>query len=318
MRLYALTALAFSLSSLCTAPVRAEGDGRLVKPAAVQESEATQHLVQARALIESGHHLAGIAEQTRAIEINPLDATAHRERAKAWHLKQRFELAIADYNRALQLSPRDPDSYFGRAVTLHAAGNPAAAIEDYSRAALLRPDWSDPYRMRGHALIAQGQYVRAIAEFKRGLERDPKDIANLIGLGYARLYMGELPVAADNFIRALRLSDDVRAMLFLYIVRARQGMDGRTELTRYADRVRKKTWPYPVLRLYLGTAEPNEVLSQARDELQQCEAHFYVGQWLASKGQRAEALASMTQALKRCPKTNIEYEAAAAATRGGI
>ncbi|RTL72030.1 MAG: tetratricopeptide repeat protein [Hyphomicrobiales bacterium] len=318
MRLYALTALAFSLSSLCAAPVRAEGDGRFVQPASVQESEAAQHLVQARALIASGHHLEGIAEQTRAIEINPLDAIAHRERAKAWHMKQRFELAIADYNRALQLAPRDPDSFFGRAISLHASGNPAAAIEDYSRAAMLRPDWSDPYRMRGHALIAQGQYVRAIAEFKRGLDQDPKDIANLIGLGYARLYMGELPVAADNFIRALRLSDDVRAMLFLYIVRARQGVDGKVELTRYADRVRRKTWPYPVLSLYLGTAEPDAVLAQARTEVEQCEAHYYMGQWLAAKGQRAEALASMTQALKRCPKTNIEYEAAAAAARGGI
>lgn len=317
MRRLALTALALACLNASPAWSGAAEDGATT--AASARIEAREHLAAARILIDAGRTLEGIAEQTRAIEIDPQDATAFRERAQAWHEQKRYELAVADYSRALQLSPRDASSYFGRGLSFHAQGDVARALENYARAGALRPGWSEPHRMRGHALIAQGLYPQATIGFKRGLEEDPKDVANLIGLGYARLYMGELPVAADNFVRALRLSDDMRAMLFLYIVRARQGVDGRNELDRHARRLGRKAWPYPVVELYLGSREPGDVLAEARSEQQQCEAHFYVGQWQFLHGRRPDALASMTQAVKRCAKTHIEYEAAAATLgRGGF
>ncbi|MDX2204326.1 MAG: tetratricopeptide repeat protein [Hyphomicrobiaceae bacterium] len=309
MRRTALIVLLLSLMRIT--PAVAEGQG--IVAARAVKGEAIAHLEAARELIDSGQTLAGIAEQTRAIELNPFDAAAFRQRAEAWHLHKRYELAVADYTRALQLSPRDAQSHFGRGLSLHALGDATRALENYAKAAALRPGWSEPYRMRGHALMAQGRYPQAAVDFRRGLDEDPKDVANLVGLGYARLYMGELPVAADNFVRALRLSNDMRAMLFLYIVRARQGIDGRAELERHANRVPRKAWPNPVLQLYLGAREPQSVLAEARGEQQECEAHFYVGQWQLLKGQRPDALASMTQALKRCIKTQIEYEAAVAA-----
>ncbi len=275
-------------------------------------------ILSARALVEDGQIIAAIAQQTLAIELDPLDAFAFRERALTWHRQKRYELAVADFTRALELAPRDPLSYFGRAQSLHAAGEIDAALKDYARASGLRPRWSDPIRMRGHALLARADYKAAAAEFRRGLDADSRDMANLAGLGYARFYMGDLALAADNFTRSLRLSNNIRAMLFLYLVRAQQGTDGKAELARYA-RYAGPAWPSPVLHLFLGRTTPEQLNAAARDEVQVCEAQFYIGQWMMTQGRRAEGLALLKQAVNRCPKTQVEYEAAlATVSRAGM
>lgn len=245
-----------------------------------------------------------------------LQAAANlRERGDAWRQTGEFEQAIADYTRALDASSRDPDSYYGRGWSYHGAGNIGKAIDDYTEAAKLRPRWSDVYKMRAHARFAQGQLDLAIADLRRAIEYDPKDVYYLTALGVLRLYLGESEVARGNLARALQFKDDPESMLLLYIARGQGGERATGELETNASRLRSRAWPYPLVEFYLGKRSMSDALAAARTDEERCEAHYYIGQLLMLRGSRAEALAAFKQAALVCPKTNLEYGAAAAELR---
>lgn len=281
----------------------------------MESFEASRHIQQARLLIEGGEHTKALAEQTRAIALEPTRALPYRERGRTWLLKRQYDLAIADYTRALELSPRDADSYLGRARCFHASGNFARAVEDYTKALAINPRLSEAFKMRGHARLAEGRYDLGLADFKRAIDLDPRETYYLTALGITRYFMGDLTVSANNLTRSLTFKDDMRGMLFLYLARTKNGVEAGKELEKHAGYLRQRTWPYPIVELYLGRSSPEAVLALATDESRLCEANFYVGEWLALQGQRADGIASLKHAARTCPKLQVEYEAATAELR---
>ncbi len=284
-------------------------------PTSPEPFSVSQHIQQARLLIEGGEHTKALAEQTRAIALEPSRAMPYRERGRTWLMKRQYELAIADYTRALELAPRDAESYLGRAQCFHASGNIERAVEDYTTALTINPRLAEALKMRGHARLAEGRYDLGLADFKRASNLDPRETYYLTALGVARYFMGDLTVSANNLVRSLSFKDDMRGMLFLYLVRAKSGAEAGKELEKNAGYLRQRTWPYPVIEVYLGRRSPDAVLALATDEAKQCEANFYIGEWLALQGQRSDGVASLKHAARTCPKLLVEYEAATAELR---
>lgn len=237
---------------------------------------------------------------------------ASRERGDDWRRKGDFEQAIAEYTRALEISARDPESFFGRGRSYHEAGNIGKAIDDYNEAARLQPRWSDVYKLRAHARFAQGSLDLAMADLRRAIEYDPKDVDYLTALGLLRLYTGDNDVARSNLSRALQFKEDPEAMLLLYIARTQNGEEATKELEAGASRLRSKAWPFPLVELYLGKRSVSDVLAAARTDSERCEAQYYSGQLLLLGRSKAAALAAFKQAALVCPKTYLEYGAAAA------
>ncbi len=80
-----------------------------------------------------------IAEQTRAIERNPLDADAFFHRGQNRSLSGDLQGAIADYSRVIRLDPDNGEAYVKRARCRSALGDDAAAQEDLNHAIRHQP-----------------------------------------------------------------------------------------------------------------------------------------------------------------------------------
>ena len=80
-----------------------------------------------------------IAEQTRAIEQNPLDAEAFFRRGQNRSLSGDLQGAIADYSRVIRLDPDNGEAYVKRARCRSALGDDAAAQEDLNHAIRRQP-----------------------------------------------------------------------------------------------------------------------------------------------------------------------------------
>ena len=132
-------------------------------------------------------------------------------------------------------------------------------------------------------------------------------------LGFAKFDAGDFQGAASSLARSLELKDDGYAMLFRYLARARAGETGAAaELEANAGRLKTKDWPYAAIELYLGRRSPELTLGAASKPEQQCEAHFYTGEWLILQKKPAEAETALRKAVETCPKTFVEYAAAQA------
>jgi len=72
--------------------------------------------------------------------------------------------------------------------------------------------------------------------------------------------------------------------------------------------VLKKSWPYPVVELFLDQKLPDEARRAAGENADyKCEANFYIGEWLLLKQRQDEALSEFAEASKNCRKEFIEY-----------
>lgn len=270
--------------------------------------DAAAHMQRARAHLAAGDHTQAIAEQSSAITLAPT-AAAFKERAQAWALKRQCELAVADFTRAIELAPRDPDTYFRRAECLRAIGQTDKAVEDLTLVLRFDKKNADAFKLRAHVRLAQGRVSDALTDLRWAIDVEPRDVRLLQMLGFARFANGDFEIAADNLKRSLRLRDDMKVMLLLYLARGRGGSDGRAELEKNAGFLRTRAWPFPILALYLGHGTAKGVLAQASTDEQLCEANFYVGNWLRLQGPRADGFGMLKTAQQTCPKASIEYEA---------
>lgn len=80
-----------------------------------------------------------IAEQTRAIERNPLDAEAFFNRGQSRALAGDLQGAIEDYSWTIRLDPNNREAYVKRARCRSALGDEAAAQEDLNHAIRHQP-----------------------------------------------------------------------------------------------------------------------------------------------------------------------------------
>ena len=106
---------------------------------------------------------------------------------------------------------------------------------------------------------------------------------------------------------------DLYSILWLYLTRARASDKTRTDFTISVATADLKPWPGKVVELYLGIAEPEAVLSAAKDlysgkeKNQVCEAYFFLAEHALIAGDRAEAIRLFQQALDTAAMQSVGY-----------
>ena len=72
-------------------------------------------------------------------------------------------------------------------------------------------------------------------------------------------------------------------------------------------------WPGPLAQLYVGRGTLDQALAAAASPAaemamkQQCEAAFFVGEYILLKGNSTDAVPRLEQARDKCPKIFSEY-----------
>jgi tetratricopeptide (TPR) repeat protein len=252
------------------------------------------------------------ADYASASASDPGYADTYFNRGNAYDDIKDFDRAAAEYTKAIAINPMQADFYSDRGLAYAANGHYDAAIVDFDKALALDPNDPQAYDSRGGAHIGLGRYDKAIADFNKAIELYPTHPTPYEHRGYARFYNGEFIDAASDLSRALEHNVSAYPMLFRFLARSRNGESASAELQANAGRLKTREWPYPVIQLYLGVQQPGATLKSARNDIERCQAEFYIGEWNLLGKNLTAAAAALHSAAASCPKTRLEYDAATA------
>ena len=202
------------------------------------------------------------------------------------------------------------DAFVGRA-TLDSAG---AA---FNHAHALRPKNADPDIGRAGAHFAQGRFDPALGDYSAALRIERTDVSAYLGRAQVYYYLKRYPASVADLKLAAQDSPASRhAALWLYLAEWRAGAKPSAALAANPVRWAPNEWPGPLMALYLGTGTPAEVLEAASSadpviqRAQECEALFYGGQYLLTRGKSAEGRDLLRRSLGACPPSRALHSAA--------
>jgi len=152
-----------------------------------------------------GDHDAEIADETKAIELNPQNADAYSDRGAAYGNKGDYDSEIADQSKAIELNPQDAIAYYDRGLAYGEKGDHDAEIADESKAIELNPQDADAYVNRGLAYDGKGDSDHAIADYNKAIELDPKNIDAYVNRGYVHGNKGDYDSEIADETKAIEL-----------------------------------------------------------------------------------------------------------------
>lgn len=157
-----------------------------------------------------GQYDQAIADDTRAIGLDPGDSDAVSARGLDHFSQGRFDLALADFNQALRLDPDNAQALNGRAYVERHSNDDEGAIRDEGRAIELEPNWAGPWLGRGLAYLDKGWFDMALADFRDALRINHSLTDALDGVGLAQLRKGDKPNAVTAYLAASTIDLDRR------------------------------------------------------------------------------------------------------------
>jgi len=208
-------------------------------------------------------------------------AVAYIRRGIAHNNKGEFDRAIADYTDAIQTDSNSFQAYYNRANVYWSQGENDKAIQDFSTSLQFNPRSAAAHRGRGLAYYYSGHTDEAFNEIGQAHVLDPADV-------YTDLWL------------------DITA----------QAVHANSHLSQITAQFNKKSWPGPVIQLFLGETTPAAVLTTADNANaaiktgQVCEANFYSGEWSLRIFAKEEAARQFKLAADGCPKDFLEWAAA--------
>ena len=175
----------------------AKAKAAALKALQLNDKLAEAHTALALLLCFADLDMAGsVAEFQRAIALNPNYATAHQ-----WFGVQplsalgRFDEAIAEEKRAIELDPRSPNNNADFGWILMQAGRYDEAILQLRKTLEIDPTFYPAHYNLGVALQLKGDFSGAIAEYTRGQELSD-DLEFLVMLATAEAQSGDKSAAA--------------------------------------------------------------------------------------------------------------------------
>jgi lipoprotein NlpI len=266
-----------------------------------------------------GAYDLAIRDYDQTLALNPEDSDVFNNRGNAYLRKGEWDLAIRDYDRTVSLNPDHARAFNNRGNAYQYKGQYDRAIQDYDEAIRLDPNSALPFNNRGRAYHAQGAYRRAIQDYDRAIDLQPDYGLAYYNRGLARFDWGLFVAAIPDFARAAQWEPaNPYRLIGLYLAQARGGEADRENLASRSAKLDLAQWPGPVIALFLGKLAPEAVTEAARDpepgrqRERQCEAYFYLGEYLLVQGQRSKAVGLFRAAVQTGASTLFEYVSAQA------
>lgn len=263
-----------------------------------------------------GDRTEQLAAYDEVLEKNPNDAATLVRRGVLRASGKDTQGALADLTAAIRLEPRN-------AVALEARASVRAALRDFdgaladSQAAIDNGmHHAGIYLMRGLFRIAQGNWERAADEFGEALKLDPSHVGALDSRARANFYTGRYEAAERDFSQLLLARKEPFDSIWIYLSRARRGVDGRAPLEQALAKLKESEWPAPIMLFQLGGLDRAGLMAAAAngDEKAQkgqlCEARFYLAQSLLLGSDKSEVRPLLEKARDECPRDYAEYHAA--------
>jgi len=231
------------------------------------------------------------------------------------------DAAVAAFTAALtagDLNPgMIPNAHVGRAIAYLRQKKCAEAQADVDDATKLKPNYADANSLRVAVDLCFNQPEKAVADFSPLIEASPSKTWLYNERGRLRWRAGDYAGASDDFGKVDHKTFNYQyTVLWLELVRLRAGTLDITQAKRDVSDLNLSDWPEPLFNVYLGEGSPEDAIAAAGrgDERtvrnQQCEANFYLAEWMLVRRDVATAKPMLEQARDKCPKDFLEQSAA--------
>ncbi len=233
-----------------------------------------------------------IADETRAIELDPKYAVAWADRGWARSRKDDWDGTIADSTRAIELKPGLAQAWSNRGLARGTKGDLDGEIADARKAIEIDPKLAHPWSHIAWAELQKGDTKAALADFDEAVKRLPEQGFLYRQRGLAHALVGDRKAALDDLLVAHRLDPaDPHALLW------HAGLGGDEELLRPFAHGTSST--SGVVRFYLREITRDELLAgpagaSTEHERQErlCEAQGYLGLLAEREGDMVRARAA--------------------------
>jgi len=247
-----------------------------------------------------------IAAYTSVLRSGPSKqrALTYLARGNAYLASGRAKLALIDYGFVLRLAPK-PEVVALRAEALSMLGRYEEALRPFDAAIAARPQDAEMHGGRAIARLALGRIGLADDDWRRQFELMPLERAAaracvLLRLGDHAAALPELRWAMDK-----EPSDPYWRLYHLTVMR----LLGHTAGFQDLEAVGGESWPGPLLALHAGRLSVDEALKQADNAERRGEAMFQIGV-ACHKRDREEARRWWASVVEVTGPSAIEHAAA--------
>jgi len=168
---------------------------------------AQVHRVAGLLSSREGHYDLAASECLRAILLNPNDGEAHRVLGQAYEAINRLDEALAEYRKAVEVDPGDYRKHQQLGTFYYRRADYAQALPHFLKTVELAPGEAASHYALGTEYQCLGRLPEAEYEHRLaiGLGETADELHNL---GFVLLEERKYQEAADNILRALKLSPE--------------------------------------------------------------------------------------------------------------
>ncbi|MDE2457708.1 MAG: hypothetical protein KGL20_00550, partial [Rhodospirillales bacterium] len=169
-------------------------------------------LLRAGAYKRNGQAALALADVARAITLKPAAPQAYAMRAT---LEQaRPDAAIADDSKAIALDPKFLPAYEDRAVAYGSLHHYAEAAADEARILQMQPNSAGDLNNRCWFLALDGKPAQALGYCQKSLSLDPTNAATLDSTGFVYLKLKNETQAINYYTQALKAAPTLATSLY--------------------------------------------------------------------------------------------------------
>jgi tetratricopeptide (TPR) repeat protein len=239
----------------------------------------------------------------RAVAIDPKHSKAHDNLGVIELRKNNYDGAIEKFHLAITLEPRSLNPLLNLLEAYVKKGDLAAGTRHVNE--LIEEFGEQPHyiRVRGTLLFHDGKPTPAIDDFNRAIALDPEFRFTYFLRAVAKLDAGEPCEARRYFEESILRSPPVLFFdLFAWVAHARCKDPDAVEFSfangKESD---KSNWPQPIAGYLSGRLTEESLLSQAADDVQRCQAYFFI----AERVRREEGWSSAQRWYKKSIETGV-------------
>jgi len=274
------------------------------------EGIASAHLGRGRARIALGDLEGGLADLTRAVELEPGAPTSAEEVADVLYVRGRYQEAAEYYQRAVDAGSQDPDARYRLASSLVQVNRSDEALDHLQVAIAADPSNGEAHLLAGTLLNAKGRHAEAERELRAARPHINAGGDYFAELGYALLQQDKLDEAkavAGEFLRFDSGDARSHALLGEVFLHQKEYEPARVELIRALQiNAREPRAQIALGRTWLGIGKgqgDGRDLAKARQILETAqgvpegERLMVLGQVALAEGKVREAVTLLEQSL---------------------
>ena len=186
------------------------------------------HMRRGVTLEQAGKIAEAIAEQEKALEVDPKQVQVHINLIALYGRTDQFEKAEEHYRAAVGLNPNQAEAHYNYGVLLVRQGKSQEAAQAFQEVVRVNPFYAEAHHNLGFLLEQQGRLAEALQQYQEAIANRPNYRLAHFHIGRILVSQNQYDEAIQHFLRTLTPEDE-NTPRFLYALAATYARAGDRE-----------------------------------------------------------------------------------------